>query len=144
MPPTLEERVFESLLRAADYLLRAEVEVLREEGLTFPQYNVLRILRGAGPAGLSCGQIGERMMNRDSDLTRILDHLTRRGLTARSRDELDRRIVVATITEPGLRLLQTLDGPVRRVHRERLAHLERPELERLRALLESARSPAQA
>lgn len=144
MPPTLEERVFESLLRAADYLLRGEVDLLRRERLTFPQYNVLRILRGAGPEGLSCGQIGERMVNRDSDLTRILDHLVRRGLVTRARDGRDRRVVLARITGKGLRLLEGLDAPVREVHRGRLAHLDRVELEHLRRLLEAARRPVQA
>ncbi|HEY8550133.1 MAG TPA: MarR family transcriptional regulator [Vicinamibacterales bacterium] len=131
---TLEERVFLSLMLAADHLLRGEVEVLRLADLTFPQYNVLRILRGARPDGLSCSTISERMVTRDSDLTRLLDRLEARGLVARVRDPRDRRVVTSTITDAGLALLKKLDGPVERVHRAQLEHMSATELETLRKL----------
>lgn len=128
---SLEERVFESVMLAADHLLRGEVEVLRGEDLTFPQYNVLRILRGARPERPSCGAIAQQMVTRDSDLTRLLDRLEERGLVRRMRDENDRRIVTAEITDAGLHLLRKLDGPIDRVHRQQLAHMS---VERLRTL----------
>jgi DNA-binding MarR family transcriptional regulator len=133
---SLEERVFQSLLLAADHLLRGEVEVLRVAELTFPQYNVLRILRGARPEALSCGTISQRMLTRDSDLTRLLDKLEERGLVKRVRDSRDRRMVTAEITESGLQLLRRLDGAVDRVHRDRLKHIPRKQLETLRTLAE--------
>lgn len=137
----LEERVFQSLMLAADHLLRGELEVLRVAELTFSQYNVLRILRGARPEALSCGTISQRMMTRDSDLTRLLDRLEERGLIERIRDARDRRMVTAAVTDAGLQVLRKLDGPVERVHREQLKHLTRAQLETLRTLAESVRDP---
>lgn len=136
---SVEERVFQSLMLAADHLLRGEIDMLRTEGLTFPQYNVLRILRGAHPERLSCGTIAERMLTRDSDLTRLLDRLEERSLVSRDRDPRDRRIVTARLTKTGLQLLRRLDGPVARIHRERLAHMSRADLETLLALSHQVR-----
>jgi DNA-binding MarR family transcriptional regulator len=138
----LEERVFQSLMLAADHLLRGELEVLRVAELTFSQYNVLRILRGARPDALSCGTISQRMLTRDSDLTRLLDKLEERDLIERFRDARDRRMVTATITDAGLQLLRKLDGPIDRVHREQLKHMTPSQLETLRKLAESVRGPA--
>jgi DNA-binding MarR family transcriptional regulator len=132
----IEERVFQSLQLAADHLLRGEIEVLRLADLTFPQYNVLRILRGARPEALSCGAISQRMLNRDSDLTRLLDKLDERGLVKRVRDAQDRRMVTTAITDAGLQLLRRLDDPVERVHRNQLKHMTPKQLE---TLLELAR-----
>jgi DNA-binding MarR family transcriptional regulator len=137
---SLEERVFQDLMLAADHLLRGEIEVLRVADLTFPQYNVLRILRGARPEALSCGTISERMLTRDSDLTRLLDRLEGRGLVRRVRDARDRRMVTAAITESGLQVLRRLDAPIDRVHREQLKHIRRNRLETLRALAEEVRA----
>lgn len=136
---SIEERVFETLMLAANHLLRGEIEVLRVADLTFPQYNVLRILRGARPEALSCGTISQRMLSRDSDLTRLLDRLEERRLVRRHRDPRDRRMVTAEITEPGLQLLRRLDGPVGLVHRELLKHMAPSQLENLRALAEEVR-----
>jgi DNA-binding MarR family transcriptional regulator len=136
---SLEELVFQSLVLAADHLLRGEVEVLRVADLTFPQYNVLRILRGARPEALSCGAISQRMLTRDSDLTRLLDKLDDRGLVERVRDRRDRRMVSTAITDAGVQLLRKLDGPVARVHREQLKHLAPKQLATLRALVDEVR-----
>lgn len=139
VPCNLEESVFQSVLLAADRLLHGEIEVLRGADLTFPQYNVLRILRGARPDGLSCGTISERMLSRDSDLTRLLDRLDERGLVKRLRDAKDRRIVTVHVSDDGLKVLRKLDGPVERVHREQLKHMKPDQLERLRELADLAR-----
>ncbi len=122
-------------------VLTAEVEVLRLVDLTFPQYNVLRILRGAKSAGLSCRTISERMLTRDSDLTRLLDRLEERGLVNRGRDERDRRISASHISEEGIRLLRKLDRPVERVHREHVRHMKPDQLQSLRALADLVRWP---
>ena len=138
--PGLEERVFQRLLLAADHLLRGELEVLRLVELTFAQYNVLRILRAAHPERLSCTAIAERMISRDSDVTRLLDRLSARAFVVRGRESWDRRVVTAAITDAGLQLLRRLDGPVDRIHRQQLAHLTTEELETLDRLATRVRA----
>lgn len=137
---SIEEVVFLDVLRTADVLLQGEIAVLRGAELSFPQYNVLRILRGAGKDGLPSMAIGERMVNRDPDVTRLLDRLEERGLVARRRDPADGRVMLANITKEGLALLKRLDGPVLKVHTDQLSHLTRSELETLANLLEAART----
>lgn len=138
---TVEEEVFLNVLRTGDVLLRAEVDVLRTADLSFPQYNVLRILRGAGPEGLPTGGIAERMVSRDPDLTRLLDRLERRGLVRRSRDSADRRVIIATITQAGIKLISGLDRKVSGVHRNQLSHMSPTQLKELGELLVLARNP---
>lgn len=136
---SLEEEVFLGMLRTGDRLLRGEVEVLRAAELTFAQYNVLRILRGAGRNGLSCREISERMVTRDSDITRLLDRLESRGWVERVRDARDRRVIVARITKKGVALLKELDEPVARAHKKQLKHMSRAQLKTLAELLQLAR-----
>ncbi len=133
-----EEAAFLDLLRTADRLNRGLVGVLKQENLSPTQYNVLRILRGA-PQGLSCGEIGDRMITRDPDITRLLDRLEKRRLIARAREARDRRTVVTRITPAGLALLARLDGPVEQVHRGQLGHLGPARLRELSRLLRAAR-----
>jgi len=139
---SVEAMVFLNVLRTGEALLQSETALLRTAELSFAQYNVLRILRGAGAAGLACGEIAERMVNRDPDVTRLLDRLEERGLVRRTRGEDDRRVVVTRITKGGLALLKSLDAPVARVHQEQLGHMSRADLQRLSDLLEQARTPA--
>jgi MarR family transcriptional regulator, organic hydroperoxide resistance regulator len=135
----IEEEVFLHLQRTADAALRALEALLKPHGLTHTQYNVLRILRGAGEPGLLCREIGGRMITRDPDVTRLLDRMEAHGLIARGRGARDRRVILTRITPKGLRLLDTLDRPVQELHRRRLAHLSRANLKDLLHLLESAR-----
>src|ERR1035438_4987556 len=95
-----EEVAFLELCRTVDVLGRRLSGVLKAEDLSANQYNVLRILRGA-PDGLACGEIGNRMITRDPDITRLLDRLAKRGLISRSRGSKDRRVGTATITAGG-------------------------------------------
>ncbi len=127
-----EEAAFLELLRTTDMLSRGLVKVLKIEDLSGTQYNVLRIVRGS-PEGLPCGEIANRMITRDPDITRLLDRLEKRGLISRCRETKDRRMVMARITPEGLKLLARLDEPVQTAHRKQLGHLGR---ERLRALTE--------
>jgi DNA-binding MarR family transcriptional regulator len=138
----LQERLFQRVLRTADYLLWGELEILRLVDMTLPQYNVLRILRGARPDGLSCRQISDRMVTRDSDMTRLVDNLKRRRFVARARHHADRRAVLVRITDSGLRLLRELDQPVDNVHREQLKQMEPAQLQQLIDLLDLVRQPA--
>ena len=105
--------------------------------LTPNQYNVLRILRGSHPARLACGDISERMITRDPDVTRLVDRLSRLGLVSRARGRRDRRVVEIGITEKGQQILRTLDEHVDRFPRAMLGHLGPTKLERLGALLDA-------
>ncbi len=136
---SLEEEVLLNLQHTADALERGLAQTLKASGLTGTQYNVLRILRGAGETGLRCQEIGERMITHDPDITRLLDRLEKRGLIARKRDEQDRRVVTTRITAEGLKLLKPLDEPVREANRRLLGHMERKQLDTLNRLLETAR-----
>src|SRR5215469_17927126 len=99
-----EEAAFLDLLRTTDILTRGPAQVLKAGELSATQYNVLRILRGA-EGGLTCTEIGNRMITRDPDITRLLDRLEKRTLISRCREVKDRRTVVARITPEGLKLL---------------------------------------
>jgi DNA-binding MarR family transcriptional regulator len=117
---------------------------------------VLRILRGAGagccggghpdPAakGLACGEIGQRMISQDPDMTRLLDRLEGRGLIVRGRDARDRRMVTTRITAAGLDLLKVLDQPLLDLHRRQLGHLGEAKLAGLLDLLETVRRTCQS
>ncbi len=124
----LEETAFIAILRAADGLERKAAAMLKRYGLTSTQYNALRILRGGGPCGLACSEIGNRMMSHDPDITRLLDRLKRRGLISRRRGQKDRRIIKAFITPSGLTLLEAMDRPVERFHRQLLGRVNKERL----------------
>jgi DNA-binding MarR family transcriptional regulator len=136
----LEAQVFVNLLRTADALARGAEALLKPTGLSATQYNVLRILRGAGPEGLACREVGCRMISRDPDITRLMDRMESRGLIARARGEEDRRVVKTRLTAEGLRILGELDAPVQELHRWQLHHLPAKELRQLSRLLERART----
>jgi DNA-binding MarR family transcriptional regulator len=135
-----EEAAFLDLLRTTDLLSRGPARVLKTEDLSATQYNVLRILRGATREGLPCGEIANRMITRDPDITRLLDRLEKRRLIVRARDTLDRRTVITRISSEGLKLLARLDEPVQDAHRKQLGHLGRQRLEALSELLRISRS----
>jgi DNA-binding MarR family transcriptional regulator len=130
---------FLELLRTTDMLSRHLSQVLKTENLSSNQYNVLRILRGA-PDGLACGEIGNRMITRDPDITRLLDRLEKRGLISRCRESKDRRMVLTRIMPQGLELLARLDEPVRETHRRQLGHLSRQRLKELTELMRESRA----
>lgn len=133
-PASLEAEVFLALQLAANRVLDPWARYLKTEGLTHGQYNVLRILRGARPAALGCGEIAERMISRDPDITRLLDRLEKQGLVERHRDQDDRRAVRTRISPAGLTLLERLEIPSAMV-RDALEPLGRRRLKELNALL---------
>jgi DNA-binding MarR family transcriptional regulator len=134
-----EETAFLDLLRTTDMLSRGLMSVIKTEDLSSTQYNVLRILRGA-PEGLPCGEIGNRMITRDPDITRLLDRMEKRGLISRCRETKDRRMVMARITPEGLKVVGRLDEPVQAAHRRQLGHLGKQRLRELTELLSLSRS----
>jgi len=138
----LAEEAFVALMRTADQLQWKGAELMKQFEISPTQYNALRILRGSGAAGLPCSEIGERMVTRDSDITRLLDRLEKRGLTERCRDSKDRRVITAHITPAGLDLLKKMDKPLDEFHRELLGRMGEPRLRSLLRLLEKARETA--
>jgi DNA-binding MarR family transcriptional regulator len=137
---TLEEEVLVGLARTADALQRGFVGVFKPAGLSATKYNVLRILRGAGGPGLSCGDIAERMVTRDPDLTRLLDRLEARHLVSRARDGEDRRVVTTRITQAGLKLLEDLEPALAGEQRRLLGHMGDKRLRALADLLDEVRT----
>ena len=142
-PASVEERIFITLLKVADALGQEAEHLTRTAELTGTQYNVLRILRGAGPEGLPCRGIGDRMITHDPDITRLLDRMENRGLITRERQKDDRRVVKARITPHGLALLKPLDQPMRDLHKRQFRHMAGPRLKTLCDLLEEIRSNKQ-
>ena len=134
-----EQEAFLNLLRTADVLAGEIGEVFKPAGLSATQYNVLRILRGAGPDGLPCGEVASRMITRDPDVTRLLDRMEKRHLISRSRSQKERRVVCARTTPAGLKVLQELDPVIDAAHRKQLSHLGADRLKQLIELLEAAR-----
>ena len=135
-----EAEAYLNLVRTTDLLSREVAAVLKAHQLSEAQYNVLRILRGAGPEGLACSEIGHRLVTRDPDVTRLLDRLERRALITRGRDPADRRVVTARISAAGLARLDTLDLPIRQAVERMLAPLGARRLGTLIELLEMARA----
>lgn len=138
---TPEDEALVALQRTADQLHWRLSEMLKPHGLSPTQYNALRILRGAKDEGRACNEIAERMINRDPDITRLVDRLERRGLVVRSREDRDRRVITTRITPAGLELLETLDRPIEEFNRSVLGHLGEQQLRTLIALLEAVRGP---
>ena len=135
-----EQQATLGLLRTADAVKRSLAQVIEPHGITPQQYNVLRILRGAGPAGLPTLTIGERMVEQTPGVTRLVDRLERKGLVARTPCPKDRRRVFCRITEKGLELLTELDEPVNRWDAQAVSALAPADLASLIGLLDRVRS----
>ena len=134
-----EEEVFLNIQRTADAMMQEMLDVLRPFALSVTQYNVLRILRGAGTAGVTCKDIAGRMITRDPDITRLLDRLERRNLLTRNRAKEDRRFVSIRITDEGLTLLSELDAPIEQKQVAIMSHVPQAQLSTLIELLEEIR-----
>lgn len=136
---SIAEEALLNLLRTADCLQRTMQRATRAHGITGTQYNVLRILRGAPPQGLTCSAIGDRMITADPDITRLLSRLKAIGLIHQQRDKRDRRVVWTQISPAGLALLSELDPMVQEMPVHLLGHIGPADLNRLVELLERAR-----
>lgn len=137
---SLEQEALLAVERTAAVLMHQFGDSLKTHGITPTQYNVLRILRGAGAAGLCRNEIRERLVAQVPDVTRLLDRMEDAGLVARERDETDRRLVTTRITREGLQLLKRLDAPVLEAHRRQLGHLSAAQLRSLIDLLAAVRA----
>lgn len=127
------------LMKVHEHLEAGHGAIFKAHGLSAPQYNVLRILRGAGSEDLSCHQVGERMLKRVPDVTRLLDRLEQRQLITRWRCDEDRRVVRARITAAGRAMLAAIDAPLKARIAAEFAALTPADLDRLDQLLDALR-----
>ncbi|MGB0767409.1 MAG: MarR family winged helix-turn-helix transcriptional regulator [Phycisphaeraceae bacterium] len=143
---SLEQQAYLNLARTHAQVAAPLSALFRSYGLSEATYNILRVLRGVrqqpenGLDALPCGSVGERLVTRVPDVTRLIDRLVAAELVDRIRGEADRRVVLARITTKGLALLRKLDKPVLDLHTQTLGHLTRSELKQLNQLLEKARA----
>ena len=135
-----EQEATLGLLRTADAVKRSLAHLVEPHGITPQQYNVLRILRGAGPDGLPTLTIGERMIEQTPGVTRLVDRLERKGMVVRNPCPKDRRRVFCQITPKGLNLLTELDEPVNRWDAQTVAVLLPSDLDSLITLLDRVRA----
>jgi DNA-binding MarR family transcriptional regulator len=140
-----EQEAYLNLLRTQNVLGCDISKLFKSRGLSEATYNALRILRGeqanGAAAGIPCQLIGERLITRVPDVTRLIDRLEEAGLAKRSRTDADRRIVLVGITKKGLQLLEQIDKPLSDLHKRQLKHLSAAELTELNRLLTKARHP---
>ena len=135
----LEEEAVLNLVRTHEFLQQRQTDFFKQFQLTPTQYNILRILRGAGKAGVTCSQAAERMVAADPDITRLLDRLEARELIDRQRGSEDRRVVISRITAQGIALLKEIDRPLAEFHQRQLGHIGKERLAQLIEILESIR-----
>jgi DNA-binding MarR family transcriptional regulator len=138
---SLQQEAYLSLWRTYDRLRAVEDELFAEHDLTAQQYNALRLLETKYPEPMLTTAIGQRLISRAPDITRLLDRLEKRGLVTRNRPADNRRTVQVTITEAGLELLGELSRPVRECHAKQLSHVPAEQLKKLVELLRQARRP---
>ena len=138
--PSFAQEATVALLRTADLVRRRLASTIEPRGITVQQYNVLRILRGAGLAGLQTLEIAERMIEQAPGITRLLDRLEKKELVVRERLADDRRCVICRISKRGLELLAAMDGDIGSLNANATACLGEPELERLLHLLARIRT----
>jgi DNA-binding MarR family transcriptional regulator len=132
---TAKQDVFLRILRLAEGLTQRIGTALAPFELTLTQYSALDALRHAAPDGLACGEIADRLVARDPDITRLLDRLELRGLISRSRQRPDRRVVRTQITVTGLQLIRAIDNTVGALHERHLAPIGKRNLAALTSLL---------
>ncbi len=136
---SLEQEAHLNIGRTDALLSDALEQMLKPFGISGTQYNVLRILRGAGPEGLCRNEVRDRLLTRMPDVTRLLDRMEDAGLISRTRSTEDRRLVATRLTARGRELVDSLDEPVAEEHRRRLGHLSEAQLRTLVELLTLAR-----
>jgi MarR family transcriptional regulator, organic hydroperoxide resistance regulator len=137
---SVKAEVAVSILRTAALIERHFAQVVARTGMTTQQYNVLRILRGAGDEGLPTLVIRDRMIHEAPGITRLLDKLEKAGLARRERTAPDRRQVFCYITPRGLAMVDELDEEMKGADEVAVGNLSEPEQRQLLKLLEGVRS----
>jgi DNA-binding MarR family transcriptional regulator len=135
-----QEEAHLNIVRTASMLTSHFEQFLKPHGITSTQYNVLRILRGTGTGGLCRNELGDRLITRMPDVTRLLDRMEEAGLVTRERQEADRRMVRTTLTRAGRKLVDDLDPLVEQEHARILGKLTRAQLKLLNELIALARA----
>lgn len=138
---TLQQEAYLSLWRTYDRLKSLEDEMFAEFDLSAQQYNSLRLLEAVHPLTMPTSALGNKLISRAPDMTRLLDRLEERGLVHRERRSDNRRVVEVGITAEGLQLLGQLASAVRECHKRQLGHLSEKDLKRLLELLHAVRFP---
>ncbi|MBZ9715185.1 MarR family winged helix-turn-helix transcriptional regulator [Deinococcus multiflagellatus] len=135
-PPAVLEHQLYLALQVLGLRLKDDIEQLfKHEGLSTTQFNVLRILRGAGGQALTCGAIADQLLNRDPDVTRLLDRMEKQGLIERARSDQDRRVLLTRLSAHGRALVDRLDEPLLALHRQQFQALSPQQMEQLLSLL---------
>jgi DNA-binding MarR family transcriptional regulator len=137
---SVQEELWLNLSRTASALGHSVEQHLRPYGLSPTQYNVLRILRGAGPDGLCQADIGDRLVAQVPDVPRILDRMEKAGWVKRERGTEDRRVVMASLTERGAAVVGELDGPLVQMMAGMFEGMTQEDMQRLNDLLVAARA----
>jgi DNA-binding MarR family transcriptional regulator len=137
--PRISAEALVSILRTAAVLDHQLTDALKPFGITHTQYNVLRILRGAGAAGLCGREVAERMVSPVPDVSRLLDRMEDTDLISRERDSEDRRHVTARISRKGLALLDETTPRLEAVERARFGQLPAGRLQQLLEVLTAVR-----
>lgn len=136
---TLEQEAVVALFRTVDHVRRLQTESFVKAEMTEQQFNVLRILRGAGNEGLPTLSVADRLIEQTPGITRLLDRLEAKGLVRRERPAADRRQVYCFITPAGLDLLKLMDPEVAKGARRAMQHLTQAEMKALLEILETIR-----
>lgn len=139
---SLYEEAVLNIVRTSAVLSDDFEKMIKPYGITGTQYNVLRILRGAGETGLCRNEVRDRLLTRMPDATRLLDRMEKAGLITRVRESEDRRLVTTRLAKKGKQLVDELDPVVARENRNRLGHLSDKQLSSLVTLLTIARNRA--
>ena len=135
-----EEEAFLNIIRTHSAIASSGEKLFRDHGISGPQYNVLRILRGHGTP-VSVYQIAAEMVTPSPDMPRLVDRLEAAQLVTKTRCENDRRVVWVNLSKEGKALLKKLDQPLADLHRIQLGHLSKEDLQALSTLLYRARHP---
>ncbi|MBV6522574.1 MAG: hypothetical protein MNPFHGCM_02722 [Gemmatimonadaceae bacterium] len=130
------EELVLALLKSAAVARRPATKVAESRGLSLAQYNVLRILRAAGDAGLPTLAIRERMVEEAAGITRLINKLERAGFVRRDRSESDRRCVLCRLTDQGVAMLDQLDDPIVEANEGALRILSDADVDQLQRLLD--------
>jgi DNA-binding MarR family transcriptional regulator len=133
---SLAEKAVTSVYRTNEVLRRHAAPIFESEGISAQQYNVLRVLRGAGGHGLPAQELGARMLQNTPGVTRLLDRLESKGFVTRRRPDIDRRLQLCSITTAGTELLESLDPRARKNARDFLSVLSKDEVQTLMQLLQ--------
>ena len=133
---SLAEKAVTSVYKTNEVLRRHAAPIFESEGISAQQYNVLRVLRGAGGHGLPAQELGSRMLQNTPGVTRLLDCLESKGFVTRRRPDIDRRLQLCSITTAGTELLESLDPRARKNARDFLSVLSKDEVQTLMQLLQ--------